>query len=332
MKISTFLILAGTAGLFLVALPADAQMNYQGRLTDAAGDPVPGPQASLTFSLWDASTLGNKVWGDFQVTADLIDGRFNVVLGPMDTDGPPRDIADAFGGDRYLEIQVESDAPLPRQQVLAAPTALFATNAGEAVHADHATDADHATTADNVGGANEIHYLNPAGMMAPFAGSSAPSGWLSCDGSAVKSSDYPGLYAAIGTAWGDGTNHQGVLEDPADPDTDFNLPDLRGMFLRGSGAHGSQQDAAESPFDGSLVGTYQSDTFQGHQHRLEIRVASGYTGGGGITSGTLDDWNTIRDYFSGRDDTIIALPPYGDPRVGSETKPASYSVLYIIKH
>ena len=49
-----------------------------------------------------------------------------------------------------------------------------------------------------------------------------PAGWLICNGSEVSRSDYPNLYNAIGVAWGIGN---GV--------TTFNLPDLRGMFLRG---------------------------------------------------------------------------------------------------
>jgi hypothetical protein len=243
MNLSRILAPAGAAILLLAAATlarAGQGMNYQGRLIDAAGDPVPGPQAILTFSLWDASTGGAMVWGDFQVSADLIDGRFNVVLGPEDKQVPPRSVSDAFTGPRFLQIQVGVDAPLPRQEILPAPASL---------HADHATRADHADTADAVAGTDVIQYLNPPGMMAPFAGSSAnvPSGWLLCDGSAVKSVDHPGLHAAIGTTWGDGSRDKGVPEDPADPATDFNLPDLRGMFLRG--ANGERSDAYRDPDD-----------------------------------------------------------------------------------
>ena len=50
-----------------------------------------------------------------------------------------------------------------------------------------------------------------------FAGSTAPAGWLICDGRSVSSTDYPELYAVIGTTYGGyGTN--------------FQLPDLRGRF------------------------------------------------------------------------------------------------------
>ena len=57
----------------------------------------------------------------------------------------------------------------------------------------------------------------PSGMLAPFAGSTAPVGWLLSDGSAVSRTTYSGLFTAIGTAYGTG-----------DGSTTFNLPDLRG--------------------------------------------------------------------------------------------------------
>lgn len=58
--------------------------------------------------------------------------------------------------------------------------------------------------------------LMPTGALTPFAGSSAPTGWLFCDGASLLRSSYSALFAAIGTNFGsaDGTH--------------FNLPDLRG--------------------------------------------------------------------------------------------------------
>lgn len=42
----------------------------------------------------------------------------------------------------------------------------------------------------------------PVGAITPFAGSSAPDGWLTCDGSSFSASDYPQLAAVIGTTYG----------------------------------------------------------------------------------------------------------------------------------
>ena len=64
--------------------------------------------------------------------------------------------------------------------------------------------------------------VSPAGLVAPFSMSSCPSGWLAADGSAVSRATYAALFAAVGTTFGAG-----------DGSTTFNLPELRGEFIRG---------------------------------------------------------------------------------------------------
>ena len=64
--------------------------------------------------------------------------------------------------------------------------------------------------------------MEPAGIVMPFAGSTAPQGYLLCDGSAVSRTDYADLFAAIGTTYGAG-----------DESTTFNLPDLSGRVVLG---------------------------------------------------------------------------------------------------
>ena len=81
-----------------------------------------------------------------------------------------------------------------------------------------------ATTADaaraNLGAARNI-----AGIIHAYAGSTAPDGYLMCDGAAVSRTTYAALFAAIGTTYGAG-----------DGSTTFNLPDLQGRFPLGAGA------------------------------------------------------------------------------------------------
>lgn len=64
-------------------------------------------------------------------------------------------------------------------------------------------------------------YAVPVGTILPFAGSSIPAGWLECAGQVLSRATYPDLFAAIGTTYGAATSET------------FNLPDLRGEFLRG---------------------------------------------------------------------------------------------------
>jgi microcystin-dependent protein len=61
-----------------------------------------------------------------------------------------------------------------------------------------------------------------SGTVLPFAGSSAPDGWLLCHGQAVSRTTYAVLFAVIGTTYGTG-----------DGSTTFNLPDLRGRVIAG---------------------------------------------------------------------------------------------------
>ncbi len=56
------------------------------------------------------------------------------------------------------------------------------------------------------------------------AGSSVPAGWLLCDGLAISRATYAALFGVIGTTWGAGNGT-----------TTFNLPDLRGRSLVGTG-------------------------------------------------------------------------------------------------
>lgn len=67
-----------------------------------------------------------------------------------------------------------------------------------------------------------LHDLIVPGLVLPFAGSAASSGWLLCNGQAVSRTTYAALFAVIGTTYGVGNGT-----------TTFNVPDLRGEFVRG---------------------------------------------------------------------------------------------------
>lgn len=75
----------------------------------------------------------------------------------------------------------------------------------------------------------------PIGAIQSYAGASAPSGWLICDGSAVSRTTYSELFEAIGTRYGSG-----------DGSTTFNVPDLRGKVMIGvSGSHALASSGGE---------------------------------------------------------------------------------------
>jgi hypothetical protein len=86
------------------------------------------------------------------------------------------------------------------------------------------------------------------GCVAAFASPEAPSGWLECNGQAIGRTEFARLFARIGTAFGAGNGS-----------TTFNVPDLRGLLIRGWD-HGSGIDSGRS------FGSYQADAFQDHKH------------------------------------------------------------------
>jgi microcystin-dependent protein len=102
----------------------------------------------------------------------------------------------------------------------------------------------------------------PSGAILAFGGSTAPDGWLICDGSTVSRTQYPSLFAAIGVAHGSG-----------DGATTFNLPDYQGRFLRGVD-HGTGRDpdaATRTAANlggnvGDEVGSLEADAFASHTH------------------------------------------------------------------
>jgi len=64
----------------------------------------------------------------------------------------------------------------------------------------------------------------PVGSVVDFAGPNVPGGWLVCDGSAVGRTQYPALWAALGTYWGAGNGS-----------TTFNLPNFVNRVAVGYG-------------------------------------------------------------------------------------------------
>ena len=134
----TLLRLALCAALLATAQAQPAYMNYQGKLTDNNGQPLPGSGTNLLeFNIYTAATGGSPVWGPFLCdglvatghTARTIvsSGRFNVILGPTDTTSRP--IQAVFTNSTlFLDIKVNGPSISPRQQFLSAPYAFTALN------------------------------------------------------------------------------------------------------------------------------------------------------------------------------------------------------------
>jgi hypothetical protein len=312
--------LAFIAMLFLLTpRPTQAQINYQGRLTDANGATIPDGQYSISFSMYDAATSGSLKWGPYVADGGnatghgpLVDvvgganpngGRFNVIIGGTDTNGASLTTALTNNNSLFLEIKVGSNAPIsPRQQVLASPRALRA---------------DVAILANTLIAPLQQALCPPGSIMA-YGGTTAPPGWLMCDGTSYATGTYPALFAVIHNAFG---NTAGGAN--------FNVPDLRGKFLRGLDG-GANYDPDRSTRTallaggniGDNIGSFQLDQFKLHNHtngsyQELLQYAQGFNSSGS------------EDTSPGEPD-VLHYAPMLDAG-GNETRPVNVNVNYIIK-
>jgi microcystin-dependent protein len=96
-----------------------------------------------------------------------------------------------------------------------------------------------------------------AGMVMPYAGSSAPSGWLLAYGQDVSRTTYSDLFSAIGTTYGSG-----------DGSTTFTLPDLRGRTVAGQDDMGGTSADRLTDQTGGLNGDTLGATGGSETHTL----------------------------------------------------------------
>jgi microcystin-dependent protein len=97
----------------------------------------------------------------------------------------------------------------------------------------------------------------PAGIVSPYAGTAAPSGWLLCYGQAVSRTTYAGLFATISTTYGSG-----------DGSTTFNIPDIRGRVVAGQDDMGGSSANRLTDQTGGLDGDTLGDTGGSETHTL----------------------------------------------------------------
>lgn len=98
--------------------------------------------------------------------------------------------------------------------------------------------------------------VSPVGGMMAFAGTSAPSGWLLCDGAAVSRASYSELFAVVGTSYGAGNGS-----------TTFHVPDLRGRTSVGAGAGPSLTARAVGQAFGAETHTLTVAELPSHTHQ-----------------------------------------------------------------
>jgi microcystin-dependent protein len=144
-------------------------------------------------------------------------------------------------------------------------------------------DADEPTAV----GDNDPRLAFPAGIIHQYAGTTAPTGFLLCDGTAVSRVTYAALFSVVSTMYGEGN---GV--------STFNLPDLRGRIAVG-------RDSSQTEFDtlgetgGAKTHTLTGAQIPVHDHGLGGRSIATATSGSGGYSGGSSRSNVTATSFGG---------------------------------
>ena len=138
--------------------------------------------------------------------------------------------------------------------------------------------------------------INPCGHVAYFAMSTAPDGYLKANGAAVSRTTYSALFSVIGTTFGSG-----------DGSTTFNLPDLRGFFVRGWADDGSIDS-------GRTFGSTQASTNSGYAVTNRNGASCWKPDGSGYVESTALNINSV------------------DTTNNTETRPVNSALLACIKY
>ena len=298
---------------FMVAIAANAQnsglgFNYQAVVRNANGVLLANIEVTLRVSLYPGQYATAPTWVETHNVNTDISGSFgiNVGSGERDASSIANNYSDVnFAAIYYwLKIEIQEDNTYREVSFSRLPSSPYAEVAYNAI-------------------------LYPAGMISPFAGpvENIPTGWMLCDGSAVSRTEYANLYDAIGVCWGVG-----------DGSTTFNLPDLRGIFLRGvSGDSGNDTDADDRTIlhdnggnTGNNVGSYQGDAIRNITGNFAANDAQNGSGAFHMPGTSYNSWPYGNNYGGGRPnvnfDASLVVP------IGSDNRPKNAYVNYIIKY
>lgn len=162
----------------------------------------------------------------------------------------------------------------------------------------------------------KVDNTSLAGSVVFFARNTAPSGWLKANGAAVSRTTYATLFAAIGTTFGTG-----------DGSTTFNLPDLRGEFVRG-------WDDARGVDSGRAFGSSQSQAIESHSHTVNDPGHSHTTNArtqfsSGSTSDQLATNSSIQYPVATINSATTGITV--NAAGGAETRPRNIALLACIK-
>jgi len=129
--------------------------------------------------------------------------------------------------------------------------------------------------------AGAVSVLMPTASIMPYAGSSAPTGYLLCDGAAISRSTYSTLFGLLATTYGSG-----------DGSSTFNIPDLRGRVIAGQDDMGGASANRLTGLTGGVDGDVLGGIGGAETHTLSTAEMPAHTHGLIIDSSTSDDFGT----------------------------------------
>jgi len=140
------------------------------------------------------------------------------------------------------------------------------------------------------------------GVIKAYGGSSAPSGYLLCDGAAVSRTTFADLFGIIGTTYGAG-----------DGSTTFNVPDMRGRVSVGLGTHADVNARGDSDGMATVANRRPHHRHTTHSHTVSADADGGSPnqyGAGGFSVNMQTLTTTSVDGGSGNANDSLNAPAY----------------------
>ena len=174
------------------------------------------------------------------------------------------------------------------------------TAGGNAFPTTTGTNGQALTT--NGAGAASWNPVPPPGVITAFAGSTAPTGYLLCNGATVSRTTYASLFAIIGTTYGSG-----------DGSTTFAVPDLRSKMIVGVGQGSGLTNRTLASSGGIETKTLAISEMPSHNHTIndpghahsQTTINDDFNNSGGNPPGFSADgagsrtWNNINSNTTG---------------------------------
>jgi microcystin-dependent protein len=272
----------------------------------------------VNFKLYNQAEGGTALWESGYENIQFSSGIFSYTIRPNETR------VDWKNKNIWLEVVVDGKELKPREKLMSVPYSLHSQST-EKLSANNEIEVEVNGNKVYVGIDNkklyfkpsrdaEIEYLGvPAGTIIAFAGNNPPRGYLPCDGRDVEVSRYPDLFAAIGTIYGGNASSR------------FKLPDLRGVFLRGTGGNAA------------VLGQKQGDAIR----NISGMISSDVAGANGVFVGASGAFErvgatnrkvpSVNDDWSGTSRDVSFSAANVVP-IANENRPVNYAVNYCIKY